>query len=204
MEMRRETVETIGVIVEERWVAWPVYWSAVWVGALASLALAIIFGLVSTALGAHQLGTAGQIAKWSEVGRRSIIFSVFGAFLAGALGGWAAGKVAGIRRSEPAILHGAITWLVAMPLLILLLGLGAGNAFGGWYGGLVGSPAWAVLPSAPADPNAAIVARNTALAAVTAVLLGLAGSVVGGWLASGEPMTFTHYRTRDAVAHHPR
>ena len=99
------------------------------------------------------------------------------------------------------MLHGVITWLVAMPLLLLLLGLGGSNAFGGWYGGLAGSPAWAVVANAPADPNAAIIARNTALAAV---LLGLAGSVIGGWVASGEPMTVTHYRTRDAMAHRAR
>ena len=29
---------------------------------------------------------------------------------------------------------------------------------------------------------------------------GLIGSVLGGWMASGEPMTFTHHRTRDRVA----
>ena len=38
--------------------------------------------------------------------------------------------------------------------------------------------------------------RNSALGGVTALLLGLMGSVIGGWLASGEPMNFTHYRTR--------
>jgi hypothetical protein len=203
MEMRVESVE-VAVGAAERWVAWPVYWSAVWVGALASLALALVFGLISTAVGAHQLGTAGQITKWSEVARSAVIFIVFGAFLSSALGGWTAGKVAGIRRSEPAMLHGAVTWLVTLPLLLVLLALGGGGAFGGWYGGLVGSPAWVPVPNAPVDPNAAIIARNAALAAVTAVLLGLAGSVVGGWLASGEPMTFTHYRTRDIVAPRPR
>jgi anti-sigma factor RsiW len=42
----------------------------------------------------------------------------------------------------------------------------------------------------------AAAARNSALAAVAALLLGLIGGVIGGWMASGEPMTFTHYRTR--------
>jgi len=41
-------------------------------------------------------------------------------------------------------------------------------------------------------------ARNGALGALTALLLGLVGSVVGGWMASGEPMTFTYHRTRAA------
>ena len=39
--------------------------------------------------------------------------------------------------------------------------------------------------------------------AVTALLLGLIGGVVGGWMASGEPMNFSHYRTRKAIYHQP-
>jgi hypothetical protein len=39
------------------------------------------------------------------------------------------------------------------------------------------------------DPTAAAAARNGALAALTALLVSLMGSAVGGWMASGEPMT---------------
>jgi hypothetical protein len=52
---------------------------------------------------------------------------------------------------------------------------------------------------APADPNAAIALRNNSLATAVALLIGLIGAVLGAWMASGEPMTFTHYRTRDRV-----
>jgi anti-sigma factor RsiW len=45
------------------------------------------------------------------------------------------------------------------------------------------------------------VTRNSALVAVTALLLGLLGSVIGGWMASGEPMNFVHYRTRKPRYH---
>ena len=38
-----------------------------------------------------------------------------------------------------------------------------------------------------------------AIPALTALLLGLVGSVIGGWIASGEPMTFTYHRTRDVA-----
>jgi hypothetical protein len=38
--------------------------------------------------------------------------------------------------------------------------------------------------------------RNAALGGVTALLLGLAGAVVGGWLASGEPMSIRYRRAR--------
>jgi hypothetical protein len=143
---------------------------------------------------------------------------VCGAFFTFVVGGWIAGKTAGILRSESSMLHGAITWLVATPLLAGGAALGAGGGAGGWLAGLA-TPSAAVpferpdalsvaaTPQDRAQNEAAWVeyrdkvakwhadspraARNTALLAVTALLLGLVGSVIGGWMASGEPMTLT-------------
>ena len=174
---------------------WPLSWSAVWVGTLAAVALVLILGLVGIAIGAHRVGH--PLGTWHDMSLLALIWSVLAAFLSFVAGGWAAAKVGGLRRSETAMLHGAIAWLVAVPILLLLSALGASAYFGTWYGGLAGTPAW-VTPVAAAtqDPAAAIAARNAAVAAVTALLLGLVGSVIGGWMASGEPMTFTYYRTR--------
>jgi hypothetical protein len=128
------------------------------------------------------------------------------------------------------MLHGAITWLVSVPFLVLLASLGAGSFLGNWYAGLAGTPAWAAPSAAPFDRPTLVesgasaaerseymsqmreyqtqvnqwrqdspkVARNSALGAVTALLLGLVGSVLGGWMASGEPMTFRHQRARQS------
>ena len=175
---------------------WPLSWSAVWVGALSAAALALVFGLVAVAVGAHRVGQ--PLGRWGEVSFVALAFSVLGSFLAFALGGWVAAKVAGIHRSETAMLHGAIVWLVAVPIVMLLASMGAAGYLGGWYAGLAGTPpaAAAQTYAAATDPAAAQAARNAALAAVTALLLGLTGGVIGGWMASGEPMTFNHYRTR--------
>jgi hypothetical protein len=174
---------------------WPLSWSAVWTGALAAIALILIFGFVGVAVGAHRVGQ--PFGTWHDMTFLALAWSVFSAFISFAVGGWAAAKVAGLRRSETAMLHGSIAWLVAVPILLAMASLGATAYFGSWYGGLSGTPAWAT-PAAAAvqDPNAALAARNAALAAVTALLLGLMGGVIGGWMGSGEPMTFTHYRTR--------
>lgn len=185
--------------VGDAWVHWPVYWSAIWVGALAALATALVFGLIGIALGAHQVGPARAIARWSDFGLGALIFSVAGAFFAFVIGGWVAGRIAGVRRSEPAALHGAIMWLVTVPLLLVLGALGAGNFFGGWYGGLAGTPIWATPATTLVDPTAAAAARNSALGALTALLLGLVGSVIGGWMASGEPMSFAARRDEDFI-----
>jgi uncharacterized membrane protein YeaQ/YmgE (transglycosylase-associated protein family) len=182
----------------QRWdtVSWSVNWSAIWVGALAALAVGLIIGLVGTAVGAYQ---ELHIVSWRKFHMWSLIFSVCGAFFAFAVGGWATGKILGARHAETSMLHGAIAWLVTIPMLLVLAALGSAGYFGIWYAGLGGTPVW-VTPVAT-DPQAAlIIARNSALGAVTALLLGLVGSVVGGWMASGEPMTITYYRTRTALA----
>jgi hypothetical protein len=181
------------------WTRWPVAWSAIWVGALTALAVGLIIGLLGFALGAHEVS---RTVDWGKLRLIGLLFSVGGAFFAFVAGGWVAARIAGIRRSEPAMLHGSIVWLVAIPLLLLLAALGALAQFGGWYGGLAGTPSWAAA-AASTDPDIAEATRNNALATAVALLLGLVGSVIGGWMASGEPMTFTHYRTRDRVGQAP-
>jgi hypothetical protein len=179
---------------ESEWIRWPVAWTAIWVGALTALAVGLIIGLLGFALGANEVA---RTVDWGKLRLISAIFAVGGAFFAFVAGGWTAARIAGIRRSEPAMLHGAIVWLVTLPLLLALAAVGVSGHWGGWYGGL---GAMAPLTSGvAADPDLAEATRNNALATVVALLLGLIGSVIGGWMASGEPMTFTHYRRRDRL-----
>lgn len=178
-------------IRSESWVQWPVFWSAILVGALSAICAILIFGLAAVALGAHRIGEDGRILNWRDFSIMALFFSVFGSFVSFVIGGWVAGKIAGILRSEPAMLHGALVWVLAVPLLVALANLGAGPYFGSWFGGL-GPLDLANIR----DADDAMAVRNSALGAVVALLLGLVGSVIGGWWASGEPMTFTHYRTR--------
>ena len=180
---------------KSEWIAWPVAWSAVWVGTLTAIAVGQIIGLIGFAVGAHEVA---RYVDWKKVHLITLVFSICGAFFAFAAGGWAAARIAGIRRSEPAILHGSIVWLLALPLLLAFAALGASGYFGGWYAGLAGTPSWVVAPATP-DPDIAAATRNNALATVISLLLGLVGGVIGGWMASGEPMTFTHHRTRDRL-----
>jgi hypothetical protein len=161
---------------------WPVRWSAVWVGALTGIAMALLLGLLAVALGAYGGGRLGP----EDLGLGDLIAAVGGAFFSFVAGGWVAARLGGWRYAEPAALHGAIAWLVALPLLIMLIALGAGSLFGAWWTGLAGAPAWAT-PRATAA--AAELAQEAAGGALTALLLGLVGSVLGGWLGSGAPMT---------------
>jgi hypothetical protein len=179
---------------DSEWTRWPIAWSAVWVGALTALAVGLIIGLLGAALGANE---TARYVDWKKIRLIGAIFAVGGAFFAAVAGGWTAARIAGIRRSEPAMLHGAISFLLTLPLLLALAGLGVAGHWGGWYGGLASIPAF--NPAAAPDPDLAEATRNNALATAVALLLGLVGSVIGGWMASGEPMTFTYHKTRDRI-----
>ena len=194
MSVAHIEVEEIDMQLARSGASWPLYWSAVFVGGLSALALTLVFGLTAIAIGATQTGQ--RITTWHEFGFAALVFAVFGAFLSFAVGGWVAAKVAGLPLSEPAMLHGAIVWLITIPALLVFAALGAGTYFGGWYTGLGGIPIWAGAAAVPQDPAVVAVARNSALGAIAALLLGLMGGVVGGWMGSGEPMTFTQHRRR--------
>jgi hypothetical protein len=159
---------------------------------LSALGVGLVIGLVGFALGAHEVA---QLESRSKARVITMIFNIAGAFFAAVAGGWVASKIAGIKRAEPAMLHGAIVWALGIPVLLVLAALGAASRFGGWYGGLAGVPSWTA--AAPVSPELAEVMRNAAGGSVVAVLLGLVGSVLGGWMASGEPMKLTYYRHRD-------
>jgi hypothetical protein len=176
-----------------------VHWSAVWVGALSALAAALVLGLAGSALGLHLAGPAQQITSFQTLSTATIAFAVVSAMLAFFLGGWVAVRVAGFHFAEPAMAHGAIAWLAAVPIFLVATAFGGGSYLGSWYGGLSDSPAWTTPTQAavtasrtdtvPQDADtqeAARIARNSALAAVTMLLVGLICSVIGGWVACGD------------------
>ncbi len=186
--------------------AWPVSWTAVVIGGLCAVAFSFIAGLIGLAIGANRLsqGEATRLGFWS------IAYLVASAFFVFVLAGWIAGKINGDRRSETTSLHGAIAWVLCVPALFLLLSLGAGPYLGAWYGGLTrlapgftevrrpaeptgrGTPA--VTAPTPRAQTEARATRNAALGGLTALVVGLAGSVIGGWMASGEPMSLRYRR----------
>jgi hypothetical protein len=182
--------ETGTVVREDSWTAWPVYWTPVIVGALASIVAVVLFGVIGTAVGSWKAGYEGRVTDFSGIGRVAVAYAVFASFLAFVIGGWVAARVAGIRRAETAALHGAIAFLVATVVLLALAAFG-GSVYNGWYAGLAPSPAVPSTPGQPVDPNAAKAATAGATAAAVAILLGLIGSVVGGWMGSGERMDFS-------------
>jgi len=180
------------------WTGWHIDWSAVWVGALAMLVAGALFSFIALGVGAQKAVDA-RVLKWADIPFATIAFSVFGAFLASAIGAWVAGRMSGARLAEPAILHGVAAWLVLMGVVMTLAAVGGAHSFaGGYLGNLTPPGAPAPTPATPVDPNAAIAIRNAAIGSVLGILIGLMGAVVGAWVASGERLdSLAHYRRTD-------
>jgi uncharacterized membrane protein YeaQ/YmgE (transglycosylase-associated protein family) len=162
------------------------------------LIAAVLFSFIATAVGAQKAVDA-RVLKWADIPIATIVFSVFGAFLASALGAWVAARMSGARLAEPAILHGVVAWLVVMAIVITLAALAGAHSFAGGYLGQM-TPPGAPAPTSPTpvDPNAAIAIRNAAVGSILGILIGLMGSVVGAWIASGERLdSLAHYRAAD-------
>src|SRR5437773_11893042 len=134
------------------WRPWPVVWSAVILGALSALAIGLVIGLIGFAVGAHEVSKA---ATWKNVRLITLIFNIGGAFFAFVVGGWVVARIAGFRRAEPAVLHGAIAWLVTLPILMLLAATGTLASYGGGAVSLAGFDATATSGSSATDRDAA-------------------------------------------------
>lgn len=142
---------------------------------------------------------------WQESRQRErpelvgLICSVAGAFFAFVISGWAAGSLAGVIAGAQRARQSFHAARPPQHVVIRLAGFGTANFLGGWYGGLAGTPIWATSSTMTAAPNAAVVARNSALGAGTALLIGLIGSVIGGWMASGEPMSLAYRGVKQEI-----
>ena len=182
---------------DDAWSGWHLDWGAVWVGALAMLVAAVLFSFIATAIGAQKAVDA-RVLKFADIPFVTIVVSVFGAFLASAIGAWVAARMSGARLAEPAILHGVAAWLVVMMIVIALAALAGAHSFAGGYLGNLTPPGAPAPTGAAVDPNAAIAIRNAAVGSILGILIGLMGAVVGAWIASGEPLgSLAHYRKTD-------
>jgi bacteriorhodopsin len=77
----------------------------------------LIFGLIGSAVGATSIE---KFSSFQTISRIDVAIVICGAFFSFAAGSWVAAKITGARHSERTILHAAIAWLVATPLLVVM------------------------------------------------------------------------------------
>lgn len=150
-----------------------VSWSSILAGALTALALTVVLTVTAIAAGLEVAPIRGDVDPRFGTTLATIITGLFIVLCFGA-GGltavWAAGHV----DPGPAILHGFLVWALAIVLMLGLVALGVGSAFG---------DAAAVFGAGfePADVDAL---ERAGWGAALGLALGAGSAILGGLLAT--------------------
>lgn len=133
-------------------------WGAVFAGAIVALAVELMLMILGVGVGASTLHPGAGTEQMSSLGIGAGIWFVVSALISVYVGGWVAGKLAGIPTRSIGALHGFITWALAMLTLFYLLTTTIGAVAGGAASLLTnaaGIAAKGVGAAAPASANAA-------------------------------------------------
>ena len=109
-----------------------VRWGPIWAGLFTALTTLIILSLLGLAIGLTAV-SAAQGGPGQAAGIGAAIWGALTAIIAFLLGGWVAGWTAAVFDRKWGALNGALVFLVAVPAMLLLVGLGA-SALGGLLG----------------------------------------------------------------------
>ena len=176
-----------------------VRWGPIVAGLCTALTSLLILGLLGVAIGltAVDAGTAAaQGGPPPDAGRNSAIWGALAALISFLLGGFVAAKTAAVFGRGWGALNGALVFVLAVPVTLLLAGLGLGavlGSLGGFASGLNPDPGQvqgaanqardAAANVQPIDvAQAAERARNAAWGALAGSLVGLGASALGGYL----------------------
>lgn len=116
-------------------------WGAVFAGVAIILAVQITLALLGAGIG---LGTVDPLARETPeaatFGTAAGIYWAVSILLSVLLGGWVAGRLAGIPRNFDGLIHGVLSWSVGTLLTVYLLTTSIGGMIGGAFG-MVGNVA---------------------------------------------------------------
>lgn len=149
-----------------------VRWGPIIAGLFAALSTLAVLTVLGLAVGLSSF-TPGEDLSGFGIGAG--IWAAVSALLAFAVGGFLAARTAAVSGHNNGILHGAMVWLVAIPLLLNLIGGGLG-AIAQTLGGAVGTATDAAGSAVGAITDPAAV-QATAQAAGTQVAGGAAATV---------------------------
>jgi hypothetical protein len=184
---------------------WSLHWGPIVTGLLAAVTAMTLLSLLGAAIGltAFQAGAGVQGAPPADAGRNAAVWSGISAALSFLLGGYVASRTAGLRDRRWGSWHGALVFMLAVPLLFWLAGQGLGAVVGGLSGyaatfnpGYLADPARAGAPGvAPSDIlRAASAARNAAWFTLVGLVLGLGAGALGGYLGVHHNLTHPDLR----------
>jgi hypothetical protein len=186
------------------------HWGPIIGGLLTALTTMFLLSLLGGAIGLTQFNAASAAAQGGvpgEAGRNSAIWAGISGILSFLLGGYVAARLAHLLDRNWGALHGALVFMLALPIALWLAGQGLGamlGTVGNVANGLsVGAgqatgAAQNAAAQAQANPTAvgdsAAALRNTLWGALAGSLLGLGSSALGGWLGAHHLLSQTDDR----------
>jgi hypothetical protein len=193
-----------------------VHWGPIIVGLLTAFTTLLLLSLLGLAVGLTTVnaGTAAaQGGPPADVGRNSAIWAGISGIVSFLLGGYVAGRTAAIFNRSWGALNGAVVFMLAVPVILLLAGQGLGTvlgSLGSLSGALASNPSAAQAAQGAAgqaqataqsiEPvdvaRAAEAARNTAWGTLGGSLVALAASALGGYLGTRHPTATQRTTTR--------
>jgi hypothetical protein len=151
------------------------HWGPIIAGFLSALTTLFLLSLLGGAIGLTQFNAAAAAAQGSapaDAGRNSAIWAGLSGILSFLLGGYVAARLGHLLDRSWGAWHGALVFMLALPIALWLAGQGLGAVLG-----TVGNVA-----SGLAVGESAAALRNTLWGALVGSLLGLGASALGGWL----------------------
>lgn len=110
------------------------HWGAIFAGALSALGILIVLNLLGLAVGLYVLDPASRDSNAQAATTTAGVWWAISALVALFVGGWVAGRLAGVPAQLTAALHGVVVWALAVIAAVWLVTSTARAAFGGAAG----------------------------------------------------------------------
>lgn len=130
-----------------------VSWGAILAGVAIALSLQLLFNILGLGVGASTIDVRQDGAPGSGLAIGAGVWFAVSALISLFVGGWAAGRMAGVPTAKDGMLHGFTTWSITSILTIFLLSSAVGSIIGGSAsllgraGALTGQSAAAAAPT---------------------------------------------------------
>lgn len=108
-----------------------VSWGSIFAGALVAISCQLVLSLLGMGIGFTAIDPATEANPLSGVGTGALLWWSLSMLISLFLGGWVAGRLAGIPRSVDGFLHGFLSWGVVTIASVLFLTTAVGATLGG-------------------------------------------------------------------------
>jgi ElaB/YqjD/DUF883 family membrane-anchored ribosome-binding protein len=106
-------------------------WGAIFAGTIVALVVQLLFTMLGFAIGLTVIEPLTGQSPWQGIGIGAGIWWVISALISLFLGGWTAGRLAGLPLRQDAVLHGIVAWGLITLITLYLVITGVGAVIGG-------------------------------------------------------------------------